>query len=103
MITKIEALNYRCLPYVSQALGPFHVLVGPNGSGKSAFLDMVAFLADVVGEDLGKAVLGRTQNFYDLVWKRRRGRLELALEVSMPQELRELPAHRGYGAIRYET
>jgi len=30
MITKIEALNYRCLRYVSRALGPFHVLVGPN-------------------------------------------------------------------------
>jgi predicted ATPase len=33
MITRIEALGYRCLRYISQPLGPFHVLVGPNASG----------------------------------------------------------------------
>ena len=30
MITLIEALNYRCLRYVSRPLEPFHVLVGPD-------------------------------------------------------------------------
>jgi AAA15 family ATPase/GTPase len=39
VITKVEALNYRSLRYVSQELGPFHVLVGANASGKSTFLD----------------------------------------------------------------
>ena len=30
MISLIEALNYRCLRYVRQELGPFHLLVGPR-------------------------------------------------------------------------
>ncbi|WP_343425272.1 AAA family ATPase [Candidatus Amarolinea dominans] len=33
-----------------QHLGPFQVLIGPNASGKSTFLDVIAFLADVVRE-----------------------------------------------------
>ena len=41
MITLIEALNFRCLCYISQPMGPFHVLVGPNASGKTTFLDVV--------------------------------------------------------------
>ena len=45
MITLIEALNYRCLRYISRPLKPFHVLVGPNASGKTTFLDVVAFFA----------------------------------------------------------
>lgn len=39
MITLIEALNYRCLRYISRPLESFHVLVGPNASGKTTFLD----------------------------------------------------------------
>ena len=56
MITLIEALNYRCLRYVSRPLGPFHVLVGPNASGKSTFLDVVDFLQDLVSEGLDEAL-----------------------------------------------
>ncbi len=41
MITRIEALNFRCLRYVSQRLGRFHVLVGPNASGKEGATDIV--------------------------------------------------------------
>ena len=47
IVTRIEALGFRSLRYVSQRLGPFHVLVGPNASGKSAFLDVLAFLGDL--------------------------------------------------------
>lgn len=48
MIRLIEALNFRCLRYVKQELGPFHVLVGPNASGKTTFLDVIAFLGRMV-------------------------------------------------------
>lgn len=48
MITLLEALNFRCLRYVSRAMDNFHVLVGPNASGKTTFLDVVAFLGDLV-------------------------------------------------------
>ena len=43
-VTRVEALGFRTLRYVSQRLGPFHVLVGLNASGKSAFHDVPAFL-----------------------------------------------------------
>jgi predicted ATPase len=48
MISLIEALNFRCLRYIRQPLGPFHILVGPNASGKTTFLDVVAFLGQLV-------------------------------------------------------
>ena len=52
MITLVEALNYRCLRYVSRPLGPFHVLVGPNASGKTTFLDVVRFFRGLMSEGL---------------------------------------------------
>lgn len=55
MIVEIEALSYRCLRYVRQPLAPFQVLIGPNASGKSTFLDVAAFLADLVREKEGVA------------------------------------------------
>ena len=60
MITRIEALCYRCLRYVSQPLGPFHVLVGPNASGKTTFLDVIAFLGRLVSDGVDAAI-GRLQ------------------------------------------
>ena len=58
IVTRIEALGFRSLRYVSQRLGPFHVLVGPNASGKSAFLDVLAFLGDLQRVGVAQAVMG---------------------------------------------
>lgn len=102
MITRIEALNYRCLRYIRQDLGPFHVLVGPNASGKSTFLDVVAFLGNVVTEGPVEAVLQRTRNFQDLVWGRTGDRFELAVEAAIPGDLRPAMEDDRYDAIRYE-
>ena len=62
MITLIEALNYRCLRYISRPLKPFHVLVGPNASGKTTFLDVVGLLQDLVSDGLDAALEKRTRN-----------------------------------------
>src|SRR5436305_12132904 len=100
MITLIEALNYRCLRYVSQPLGPFHVLVGPNASGKTTFLDVVALLGRLVSDGIDEAVNERTssRNFFDLVWLReaedsdkRAPYFELAIEARIPEDRRTLP------------
>ena len=48
MISRIEALSFRGLKFVSRGLKPFQVLVGPNASGKSTFLDVVALLSDYI-------------------------------------------------------
>ena len=103
MISLIEALNFRCLRYVRQALGRFHVLVGPNASGKTTFLDVVSFLGRLVSGDLEGAVADRTRNFQDLVWQRSGDRFELAIEAVIPPELRaQLPQPR-HEVMRYEV
>lgn len=103
MISLIEALNYRCLQYIRQPLGPFHVLVGPNASGKSTFLDVVGFLSDLVSGGLEEAVYERTQNFVDLLWARRGERFELALEARIPEDRRALLHDPTFDTVRYEV
>lgn len=101
MIRTIEALNFRSLRYISQPLGPFHVLVGPNASGKTTFLDVVSFLGHLVSEGLDIAFAERTQNFQDLVWGRKGYEFELAIEAAMPQEVVS-KLGKDYELIRYE-
>ena len=100
---RVEALYYRSLRYLSQPLGPFHVLVGPNASGKSNFLDVLAFLGDVLSTDLPTAMLGddrldiplRATDGRDLLWsgpgsygRPQRRSFELAVEMAIPERLR---------------
>ncbi|MDE2907401.1 MAG: AAA family ATPase [Acidobacteriota bacterium] len=87
IVTRIEALGFRSLRYVSQPLGPFHVLVGPNASGKSAFLDVLAFLGDLQRVGVQQAIAGseaqdvslRAVDPQHLTWMRRRRTFELAV------------------------
>jgi predicted ATPase len=102
MITLVEALGYRSLRQVSQPLGPFHVLVGPNASGKTTFLDVIAFLGQLMSEDVEAVVQERTSNFYDLVWQRTGHRFELAIEARIPDALRGGVVRRELDTVRYE-
>lgn len=103
MIRLVEALNFRCLRYVRQPLGPFHVLVGPNASGKTTFLDVVAFLARLVSDDLEAAVDERTRNWRDLVWQRETSAFEVAIEVAIPEDRRTPRGSCVSDTIRYEA
>ncbi len=103
MIATIEALNYRCLRYVRQDIGSFQILVGPNASGKTSFLDVVAFLGDLVSGGLDKAVDNRTHDFKDLIWGRQGERLELAIELEIPEKRRDRLAPGDFALIRYEA
>ena len=60
MISRVEALNYRCLRYVNRPLESFQVLVGGNATGKSAFLDVIALLGDLLLKGLDGALLMQT-------------------------------------------
>ena len=102
MISLIETLNFRCLRYVSQPLGPFSVLVGPNASGKTTFLDVVAFLSDLVSEGLDYAIGERTQDCRDLIWSRAGNEFELAIEAKIPEDRRQLLSGHDYDVVRYE-
>ena len=109
-VTRIEALGFRTLRYVSQRLGPFHVLVGPNASGKSAFLDVLAFLGDLHRVDLEHAIMGyepfgiprRATDPRHLTWMRRGKTFELAVEAAVPDVLRERLQNGAAGVCRYE-
>lgn len=103
MIAAIEVLHYRCLKWIQQPIGPFHVLVGPNASGKTTFLDVVAFLGRLVSQGLDAAITERTQVFSDLVWQRQNGPLELAIEAHVPEAARALLADGGHCRVRYEV
>ena len=103
MIHLIEAINYRCLRNMCQPLKSFLVLVGPNASGKTTFLDVVAFLGQLVSEGVEPAINERTQNFLDLVWQRSGDRFELAVELEIPRERRELLHNSMYDTVRYEV
>ncbi len=103
MITLIEALNFRCLRYIRQPLEPFHVLVGPNASGKSTFLDVVAFLGQLVSDGLEAAIQDRTRNFEDLIWRRSGHCFELAIEAKVPNDRKRLLGESELDTVRYEV
>lgn len=112
MIRRIEALNYRCLRYISQPLGHFHVLVGPNASGKSTFLDVVGLVRDILTEGLDDAILarehaiesvGRARRVDELIFNQMADQFELAVELEIPDELRQSKANSRYRIARYEV
>jgi len=103
MITKIEALNYRCLRYVRQELDNFQILVGPNASGKSAFLDVVAFQRDLLQKGLLKAVQERAPDVMSLIWMGQGDKFEIASELTFPKELVDRLPNKDYNRARYEV
>lgn len=109
MISRIDALNYRCLRYVNQPLERFQVLVGPNASGKSSFLDVVALLGDFVRDGLDEAILrsprhprGRATTVDELIFNQSADRFELAVELRIPRKLRQ-SSSGNYERVRYEV
>ena len=111
MIRRIDALSYRSLKYVSQPLGRFQILVGPNASGKSSFLDVPAFLGDLLRVGPSRAILGdkrvglsqRAPDITHLFWMRQGARFELAIELTIPPDRRRLLGNGGHSVCRYEV
>jgi len=102
VITLIEAKNYRCLRYTCQGLESFHILVGPNASGKTTFLDVVAFLGELISHGPLAAINSRTKNFQDMLWWRTGDGFELAVEAAIPERLRSMLREPNSETVRYE-
>ena len=110
-ITRVEAFGYRSLRKLSRSVRPFQLLVGPNGSGKSTFIDAIAFLCDLQQTSVEGAIYGdhrldvpmRAPDARHLRWMRRRGKLEIALEALIPEDLREESRGNRFDTCRYEV
>lgn len=88
MITRIEAVNFRCLRNISQPLGHFHVITGPNGSGKTTFLEVPQLLAAYANEGLGAMwETARANRFQELLFQGEGRSLQLAVEAQVPKSL----------------
>jgi predicted ATPase len=106
----IEALGYRSLRYASCRLRRFHVLVGPNASGKSTFLDVPAFLGDLLRGGLTAAVEGdrkfsiphRASDAKQLTWMRQGDTFEMAIEVQIPPDRQNCSNNGNTKLCRYE-
>ena len=103
MFSRIECLNFRCLRYINQPLGPFHVLVGPNASGKTTFLSVIEFLSKLVDEGVEAATRQISGNFLDLLWQRKGKSFQLAVEAFIPDEKRFEIADESYTTLRYQV
>jgi predicted ATPase len=103
VFASIEALNYRCLRYVSQDLRPFQVLVGPNASGKSTFLDTIALLRSLLRDGLTAAIRERSPDLRTLTWMGAAEQFELVVELVIPEERRCKLPKPGYERSRYEV
>ena len=78
------------------------VLVGPNASGKSTLLDVIAFISDLIRNDLETAVRDRARTLKELVWQGEANGFETAVELKLKE-----PVHAGkngsaYTHCRYE-
>ena len=106
MFTRIEARRFRSLKGVDQELGQFRALVGPNGSGKTTFLDVIAFLSDLVRNrgDVKETVQERSVTFEKLLWMGEGSNFQLAVEAEIPDPVKHTMAEdkRHFPRVRYE-
>lgn len=103
MLTRIEALHYKCLSFIGQDLSRFQILVGANATGKTTFLDVVALLSDLMSLGLREAVEWRGANFLDLVTRRKGTQVHFAIEARIPSELRRRLSNKSHDTVRYEV
>jgi predicted ATPase len=103
MLSKIEVKNFRILKYVSQSLDAFQILVGANATGKTTLLDTVSLVSDIINKGIEEALTLRSSNFSDLTWANSGGDIEIALELTLPENIRQqLKENKHYDTIRYE-
>jgi predicted ATPase len=106
MFTRVEVQNFRSLKDVSVPLSNFHVLVGPNGSGKTTFLDVFAFMRDLLDSDgIAGALRKREIRWEDLVFHGEKAySVAFAFEALIPESVwNGSPSPlRKFDSIRYK-
>lgn len=102
MIKKIEVLNYKALKNVSVSLSNLNVLIGPNGSGKSTFIDVLNLVKDVLNSGPSDALKKRVTVFEEALWRNKGNSFEIAIEFSIPKDIKQKLKTKDYSYVRYE-
>jgi AAA domain, putative AbiEii toxin, Type IV TA system len=97
MITRIEAINYRCFQHLDLRLGAYQIFAGVNGSGKTTLLDIPVLLGDILKYGFFDAFLEvpahygspRAQALHELFHCQQGSSFGFALEIELPQEIVE--------------
>ena len=93
MITRLEAIRYRCFERLAIDLSNFQVIVGANGAGKTTLLDLPVLFGDLLrATTVGSAFsdkrpdfLPRTGDLREILFARRGTHFSLALEAALPE------------------
>lgn len=106
MISRIQALSFRSLQWIDQRLHRFQALVGPNASGKTTFMDVIAFLSELMrtrGSVL-ETVQNRSSTFENLLWLGKGTSFQLAVEAEIPATVRSMviAEKQAFSHVRYE-
>jgi len=96
MITRIEAIRYRCFERLGVDLGNYHVIVGANGSGKTTLLDIpVLFGALLRADNVSTPFMfgqeetpPRAGSLGELVFSGRGCDFSLAVEAKLPDDIK---------------
>ncbi len=106
MFSRIQTRHFRSLKAVDRSLAPFQALVGPNASGKTTFLDVIAFLGELMCNrgDVLRTVRDRSSVFESLLWKGEGQSFQLAVEAMIPESITRKMGrpYLGLPLLRYE-
>jgi predicted ATPase len=97
MITRIEAMRYRCFERLDVVIEPYQVIAGVNGSGKTTLLDIPVLLGDMLEVDVPAAFLQvpaingspRAQSLQELVHHGQGEFFSFAIEMKLPERIVE--------------
>jgi AAA domain, putative AbiEii toxin, Type IV TA system len=116
MLSRIQALHYRCFRDLDVHLPQYSVLAGGNGSGKSTLMDIPLLFSDMLSlNNLVQAFLDpspstgitRTQRLQELIYCYSGDYFGFALEAPLPPHVvaaLHIPAlKRQFHAVRYEV
>ena len=95
MISRIQAVQYRCFAQLDVTLHNYNVLAGANGTGKSTLIDIPLILRDMLVQGIIPAFLGesrtihatRAQSLQELTHCYRGNYFGFALETPLSQDI----------------
>ncbi|HEY4037136.1 MAG TPA: AAA family ATPase [Ktedonobacteraceae bacterium] len=95
MISRIQAVQYRCFAQLDVTLHSYNVLAGANGTGKSTLIDIPLVLSDMLAQGIIPAFLEesrtihatRAQSLQELTHRYRGEYFGFALEIPLSQDI----------------